>query len=365
MILFRIESHFQLICAIHVKNQLLANETVDLHLLYGSTDFEQCLPSLEKMKLFRKIECFQDRDIGLRFNQMTAHEKRKYSRKVPNWWEAKPDVVYDSIYFGFDALPNKLFFYWLCQHQKAPDVFILDEGTATYYKDLKKACGSDGIDHQFYKDNQYLEKIKKQYLYNTDLFACKYNNEKLEQLPPIDESTLHLLKTLYGDHELPKEKYIYFATPGIEHKWVSNEIDLLNMLGNQVGKENIIVKLHPRATNDFVSMHGYKVMEQEKNVPWEMFLLSSSQSSKVMVAINSNAALAPFQLFRYSPDVIFLESLYLGTPFFSMRTKEYRQYMSILSSVYNKDEKHFFNPKSEDEFVEIIKYVNGRGIKNA
>lgn len=58
-----------------------------------------------------------------------------------------------------------------------------------------------------------------------------------------------------------------------------------------VGKDNLLVKTHPRDKRTIYSDNGFKV-DKNSNIPWEAIQLSKDFSDKVFLTVNSSSVLA-------------------------------------------------------------------------
>lgn len=55
-----------------------------------------------------------------------------------------------------------------------------------------------------------------------------------------------------------------------------------------MGKDNLIVKTHPRDTRDVYTKNGIKIMK-DSNAPWEVIQLNMGESDSVLLTVNSGA----------------------------------------------------------------------------
>lgn len=363
MILFQVSTHFQLICAINVKIQLLPDVEADLH-LDDTSDFSWIMENLKKSGVFRHIEvsCQVEKSIQLK-TELIA-EKKHFLQEIPNIWNFEHECKYTDIYFGHDMIPNKWYYYYLVGKGIIPNLHILDEGMATYYKEIRSTIKKDFIKHKRYGQQSYLNKLEEQMLFLPESYMLKNTSWNITQIPSINEQVKDILRKIYCSYDLkiPTEKYIYLSLGGYEQGYYHNELDLVNQLSALVGKENIIIKQHPRYKLDIFSSFGYKVWNDESGMPWEVLLLDNNISNQVFLTLFSNAALSPFTMLGKSQYVVFLYNLFLGTDrhgLFGKSAKLSFAWLDKLKTVINVEKKYIFVPKTELALKETIRYIEG------
>ena len=340
---------------------MLGNVEADLH-LDDLSDFSNIADNLKKMRLFRHIEHSSQSHIVNEIRK--SIQGKKLTPPMPDMWKFEHEGEYSDIYFGHDMYPNKMYYYHLVDKGQRPQVHILDEGMATYYKDIITVATNDFIDHRKYKNHKYIENVVEQMLFEPQYYCLKNTSWGITRIPPIDQQTEKLIFELYGKPEFSifQEKYIYLAAGGYEDNYFQNEIDLLDYMSKVVGKENIIVKLHPRYSLDPFSKFGYKVLKNNPPIPWEAFLLQHDTSEQVFVTIFSTAVLSPKLLFGREQKIIFLYRLFQGTNrygLFGRNISASLNYLKRIVEQLNTEVKNVFSPSSEEGFKETLRYIEG------
>ena len=69
------------------------------------------------------------------------------------------------------------------------------------------------------------------------------------------------------------------------------EYQLVEKIAELVGKDNILIKIHPRDLRSVYSDNGFKV-DRNSNIPWEAIQLSGDFSDKVFLTATSGSVLA-------------------------------------------------------------------------
>ena len=88
------------------------------------------------------------------------------------------------------------------------------------------------------------------------------------------------------------QKYIYFAgTLDFEGGKPIGEFELVQKIAKQVGKENLLVKVHPRDTRSVYAEEGLLV-DKNSSKPWEIIQMLGDFSNKVFLTATSGSVLA-------------------------------------------------------------------------
>ena len=77
------------------------------------------------------------------------------------------------------------------------------------------------------------------------------------------------------------------------------DVEIVDKVANKVGRNNIMIKIHPRNPYNRFSQLGYKT-NKNVSIPWKIIVLNQSFEDKIFVTISSGAVISP--------------SLYLGLP---------------------------------------------------
>lgn len=354
MVLFRICTHYQLISALCVAKRL--NDTADLQIC-DFTDFtEQQINNIRNTGIFRKVYFCRVKEWVNTW--LMSDLKISSFMNDPQNHNIIPDVEYSRVYFGHDMLPNKLYYYYILEKQKiAPEVYILDEGVTSYTQDIYRNTLHDKIHHQSYGKNAYIHRLFGQYLFapNNAVIVPKH---PIIKMPGITNEIKEILVSIYGYHKIPEEKYIFFSSCFYEDKYTTNEVEIAEHFAEVVGKENMIIKPHPRATYNIYELRGFKTMS-DRNVPWEIFLLNYRKDDKVLVSVCSTAIFSSAYIFNVPLTIILLKNYYRGN-FRVYSSIELKQYLQNAEKYFNSNEKKCYIPKNDEQLIEILKYIKGK-----
>lgn len=360
-IVFYCATSFQLF---NILNMIASDEfqfdSADL-VLDNASPLEKYIPGLQETGAFRRILQNDSISATAEYKALPI-EKRKALSHHPDElicieWD-NPD--YTDVYMANAWALHKLVYYSLVQKECRPAIHLYEDGTATYAMDLYASYATEGIDHEFYQQAEYKRNLVELMLYQPTLFTGKVPCA-VNSLPVVDRRNERLQKMcqLVFDHaELPNEKYIFFEEASAQDLYPCNDFELFEMIAHCVGKDNIIVKRHPRNRTDRFTPAGYKVMPHQ-TVPWEVCLLQNPVLDKVLITITSGACMTPKLIFGEAVDSIHLVRMLQGfTP-----TTYHPQFFTFQKQVLdwsNAEETNVFQPSSSDELKEILKYINAR-----
>ena len=158
--------------------------------------------------------------------------------------------------------------------------------------------------------------------------------------------------------EMPKEQYIFLEECFWTEKKNTNEIDILDRIAERVGKENIIVKLHPRTVHDVFALHGYKTF-LESNIPWEMFMLHPEFKNKILLTASSGSAMTAKLMYDQDCNSIYLWKIMKLSQRYHIKVKNFPVFFGKAMELYNEDRHNIFCPGSMLELDIAIKYIEG------
>ena len=121
-------------------------------------------------------------------------------------------------------------------------------------------------------------------------------------------------------------------------------------IAEKVGKENIVVKLHPRRNVDRFSDKGIKV-SKSTGIPWEAFLLTNDFKDKVVLTISSSAAFSSRLYFDMNIPTIMLYKITGPNPGI-VNVKKYIKYADDFCRKFGDD--GFYIPTSMNELLELL-----------
>lgn len=263
---------------------------------------------------------------------------------------------YTDLYIHLDSYSAKLFYYTLVSHQKTPiDIHIVDEGTSSYAMDLSNTK-NDFIDHDFWgEESKFVKNLKDMFLYRPSLYVGGAEALQLHTIPSV--STLSptqkdAIASVFGKPDPIQEKVIYFEGTFFGDGYLTNEMDLFLEVAKTVGKENIVVKRHPRNAIDRFTPLGYKVLINQF-IPWEVMLMNLDVTDKLLVSVASFTCLSPLHMYDMPARSILLEDMMVGQVGF-LQTPGFKNFFSLAYKTFNADKMYSWRPTGSRELQRIL-----------
>lgn len=358
MLLFICETYFQLLNVLNLMEQKYKGETADL-VLTKSSDFSAIADELRAGGVFRDVLTLdfvqeQDRDeLAKNIGEYIAGREYKNLDEIIK--------LYTDYFIPVDSsLLQKLIYYRLAGAGHAPAVHIYEEGILTYLQDVRANLKTDGINHESFAESKRLENnIQEILVYDPELF-CAGNSYPVCAMPKIspDSPVVQVLRSFFGAPELPEERYIYLAEPFAVEGLNIDELALLDRIADNVGRENMIVKLHPRTNASTFEMSGFKTFRGPK-IPWELYVLNEGFADKVLLTISSGAGTTSKLLYDLDFTAVYLFNVVTLSQRYHVKHPNFRKYFSKMLELYNKDEKRLFCPGNMTEMDMVLKYIEG------
>lgn len=131
------------------------------------------------------------------------------------------------------------------------------------------------------------------------------------KIPPITEYKKVLIKNMNDVFDFAlnvdaySQKVIFFEESYYNDGIDVNDIEIVNELEKQYGKENILIKRHPRNRIDRFKAMGYTT-SVENNIPWEVIAFNIPDlDNKILITMTSTALISTFLLLNTHAQMIF------------------------------------------------------------
>ena len=131
------------------------------------------------------------------------------------------------------------------------------------------------------------------------------------------------------------ERFIFFEESFACEGNPINDLQLLQQISDIVGKNNIVVKTHPRSTEERFKKNGFKT-NTNTVVPWEIVALNLTNiEEKIFIGVCSGSMFNPKLIFDLNVNVVslhqlipreFLTSLTFSSDFWGVFQKIFNMY---------------------------------------
>ena len=294
-------TYYQLLLAIQMKNTN-QSDYITFFLSDASKQAEAVVKSLNKYNVFDECYSVKFLEQGARrrnrfqklfFSIKTGlFSNNDYLKEMPCLIEKKYDEIV-SFNFGLEI---DSYFCYLSKFNRNLKVSLMEEGIISYTEvtnDFIKRKIIGKIRH-FKHQKSVLESMRRFYCY----YPCLYKgNLKPVYVPKIEfnSKTSNDLKNIFELEDKLNgytQKYIFFTSVyDFEGGKPVGEYELVCKIADLVGKDNLLVKTHPRDTRTIYTDNGFNV-DKNSSIPWEAIQLSGDFSDKVFMTVNSGSVLS-------------------------------------------------------------------------
>ncbi len=344
--LFIVNTPYQLFNALNLRHNVLKGDygQVDLILTNHSRVYEYA-GNVEQSKEFSHVYVSNSLELSRKFYFFDDKKKRRALYR-PQIYLKKVLLIdyeqYDTIFFAnIDGYVNLIFRYVYMKNKAATQFDYYEDGWSSYILNLDDYAYSL-YEKYFYEvlNEEILQKnISHIWIYRPALYSAKKENiEKLQEIPQIDVKNdfyRRLVNYVFDYHysgEYEKDN-IFLEEAFSEDGYKNNDYEIIHAVAEYVGKENFLLKRHPRLMADRWQECGIQVNEDLK-IPWEVLIMNCDFRSKRIFTISSNACMTPQLVFNIKIPVFFMKKSLMGS----------------VSKTYQRPEFDAFVNKYEQEF---------------
>lgn len=289
-------TYYQLITAIRLKETLWNKEKVDIVISDQSNNSEKVAENLKKLNFFQNVWWIKTKNICQGSGNIYLKLKRWKYVTCGIYYPEITAYRYDEIvYYNADIFVYGIFSK-LIKINRQLICSRYEEGILSYsdsqYLNNSRLKYANILRRFLYKKT--LEQCTSDfYCFYPQLYAGKLNAKAIPQIRH-HEGMAKKLKTIFNinDNMLKiNEKYIFFSGVfDFEGGEPIGEFELIIRIAELVGKENLIVKLHPRDRRKKFEEKNIKIYEYS-SIPWEAIQLNCDFSEKIFLTVNSGSIL--------------------------------------------------------------------------
>ena len=203
----------------------------------------------------------------------------------------------------------------LSKHNKNIILSRYEEGILSYNNTIQKIITPKRRIMDFVRRIQGKPEFTKSGRYFYCFYPELYKGELTPvKVPLISETpeTIEIIKKVFnvnlGDNDY-KEKYIFFTSVyDFEGEHPIGEYELACRIADLVGKDNLLIKTHPRDRRTIYADNGFRV-DKNSNIPWEAIQLSGDFGDKVFLTATSGSVLSGSFMSSNPPKTFYLYKL--------------------------------------------------------
>lgn len=347
-----VNTYFQLITIINLIKTELKYDINDIILTDRSVEMNNKVSKLQKSKLFNKIIYIESKKFSSKYKKLKTIICLINRNILLN---NQLNENYDNLYFfNYDYLTTTVFDQLVKKNSKLK-LNIYDEGYITYLRNRKINKYVKLLRKIFFKKD-FDKKIDLLYLYHPELVCFKSDNE-LKKINPLNNieirNDINMIFN-YNEYNI-KQKYIFFEESFFCDNKGIDDLNLILKIAKIVGKENLIVKLHPRNPVNRFEEYGINTLPFT-DIPWEVIQMNNDFSDKILMTISSGSVLASKLYFNENIKTFLLFNC--TDKMSDMVNDKYLEYLEKVKE--NMGMENFYIPNNEKEFLEELKKTDNK-----
>lgn len=311
-----VSTPYHLLVFLFVMDAFLSGDEVDLIVTDKTPSMEELYKSGRLNPYFHQVSFADGRKIKNPYKSapVTFYESFIHNGTTDAIIDA-PLPCYDKVYFASPGTPDEIvkeIAKTLIKKNKALTFHRYEDGFASYTKKPVHIINTpSGI--SMYKTLWHYdicEMEKEILLFQPQMAEKNVDFEKIQipQTPERIRKITEMAKNIFRfEVKVPKQSVIFLGQ-GTENGSENPKTyqRLILKLRDIAGKENFIIKPHPRGTHD--DFHG-ELPVYEDSCPFELAIASGAMEEKTLISFYSTACVAGKLLFRSKCRIIFLYPL--------------------------------------------------------
>ena len=363
------QTPFQIIVSLFVLEQNKSvGDQFDIVILDTFSGYDNVAEKLKSIKVFDDVIVIKAKkiiqangleNIGKLFSVICA-------KKTINQLFDNNIKLYDEMYYwNYDAFIATFRSYQFLMGNKIKN-YIFEEGYISYMP-IDEVIPKKGMMKIIEIINRFkgIKDVKREnvngiLLFEPDFYLGKesYPKIKLDNCFANDIRFKNIISNIFAAQEIIKEydkKIIIFEEAMLANSDDVDDFSVIKRIIDFVGKENVIIKLHPRTkVNRFLNM-GVKVLGND-GIPWEALVIQGKFNDKILISIGSGS-LTNCRLIYGGNISSFMLFKFINTGLLQFDD----QYMELWNKIGNpKYGEGLYIPNSEKEFFDLLrKKING------
>lgn len=327
-------TYSQLMVAIQLKLTLLKDSKTDIWISDHSNNINRVIEPLKRLDLFSEVKYFEEREFVYNRGKVESFFdviKMSFGKVKQLSIKEYDEIIFYSLSFLLYSISD---YYKKIGHESIWSK--MEEGVFSYNTDfvsgkrIKYCRKIRGLFRRY----EIADHITNYYCYYPELKETNthWNIIKIPSIKDTYDEYINVLNVIFdiSTNCINKAyKYIYFASSSDVDGHHYGETELVLRLADKVGKNNVLVKMHPRDTRTVYQEYGIDVMEQSW-IPWEVIQLTENLKETILVTVTSGAFISISANVDDNINGLFLY------PEIKMRNKELVARIKELRSILNK-----------------------------
>ena len=292
MILFLVNSAFQMITAVQLRLTIFKEDEADIIITDDLAHQYDIAKGVVSSGIFKNVYTAKTKGYNWK-NWKFVIAGRAYDsnllHRLPFVIDNKYDIFLYCNYSGFcTCLASYL------KRTQNTQLMMFEDGFISYTEHWRKHIQysiepSRFIEKVLYffekKSNYY---VSKYWVFNPNLISDWNFNFTIEKIPNITENTISALNRIYN-YDQCTDNYSSYKCIFFEESYYADGIDIRDLeivdrVSTIIGKANMMIKIHPRNPENRFSKLGYKT-NSNTEIPWEIIALNNDFSDTILMTI--------------------------------------------------------------------------------
>lgn len=315
-------TYYQLITMIQLKCTLFRNDYVAVLVSDHSKNTRQIVQNLKASNCFEAVEFIETKSLDY-----GGHGMIKKIVGIFSALKGKPGcnirlldkIVFDEFMYFNNGLSTSAIGERLCRINNRLVCSQYEESILSYdiaakhgnFRELSKRMKVVYILQTITGKRRVSDLCQKFCCYYPEYYHGKCSTVKIPLLNENEEFKKIISKVFQLDKSSfeYKQKYIFFSSVGdFEGGHPIGEVNLAKRIAGLVGKENLLLKLHPRDNTGTFEKAGFNI-DKNSDIPWEAIQLNYDFGNHVFLTATSTSVLTINLLLEKHPKVYFLYPL--------------------------------------------------------
>ena len=299
-VLFSVNTPYQMIVAIQLTLTEFQNDTVDVLVTDNIAQYTTIADRANQSGAFNCVYTIKTKDIEWHSWKYTTLGLI-YNQEIYRRFPALMKNQYDIFLFGnsggvsecIATLLRKSNNTLLCMYE---DGFVAYSDF--YYNEITSAFRPNSLKSKliYLHTKRAPYYIKKYYVFNPELLIGWDFPFEISKIKKIDESTRPILNAVfsYGTNcDNYDCNYIFFEESYFADGQDVGDVEIVKAIANIVGKENLMVKIHPRNPENRFKKMGF-ITNEDTSIPWEIIALNIDLQKKKLITIASGSSITSY-----------------------------------------------------------------------
>ena len=290
---------FQIVVACHILQLYYPQAEVDLCVSNGIRGAENLVKQASGTGAFRKVIYLKNRKS---FAKGLLSKPFAWLSNVISNYRISCSLVknkYDVFLFSNISVLTKLLTTKFRKRNSQIKIQLFEEGMSTYTQRFADGDSPSSLYRRWVDKKGVLDSLDKLYVFNPVFLAWQPTNGQVQELPKIspENATFRKLINQLFDYAHCRDKYdkklIFFEESHALEGFDVPDVEMVEQMAAKLGKDNIMVKIHPRNPYNRFAQLGYKT-NIDTSIPWEVIMLNEQLTDKILVTISSGSVIYPY-----------------------------------------------------------------------